>query len=693
MRRVSVAALIVAAFAAAVDARPVIVHVTSTTCTTATLRAMSTGDMTIERRWSGADVSFDLGEGAWTIGAEAPGCWAPAADIGVGAVNITLWPAATLRFHVEDHSDAAIQVRLASADGKIAPAVTSCAHAGSLWTCSVPATPLDLRIAAEGYVPQYIWGKDIARRAVVDLGTVRLTRGASVSGRVTLPLKQPNLDGITVQLAPAALADSGRAALLTQTVKTNGRGFFQFGAVDEGTYTVVARMSGWSPANASDVRVVAGAEVALGKPLDLTPLAKLEVLVDPPGLAGGKPWHITMVRSPPAVANAAEVVHAITSPAGEWSRPQLEAGLYDLSIGDAAGSIVHRQLVEIREGMPPLRISIDSFRVRGRVTFRGEPLECGISFAHPMNASANIRLRSDTDGRFETMLPEEGTWKVQLALAQGYAQLQPREIRRPADGAPVDLDLVLPSGRIRGKTVDENGDPVPAYVAVLQNGKYAASIMASDGRFDLIGVEPADVMIHASNSALDRDGGLVPHRVAEDSDDPITIPVPKRRKMKAWLVTPAGQPIAGALVRYVSAGNVAEEVSGPAGELVLPLPEGERSVPLVILSLGLPKKIMLFAAGPEASEIVVSSVAARLLLQHTPRNYWIAHDGAVFHGSFLFEPSSGGRPREATSNGFALDFEPGSYAICATPSRERCKTFMLQAGTTTTVDVSEIVAR
>jgi hypothetical protein len=688
-----IAALMAGALATSVQARTVVVQVASASCNAATLRATSAAGASVERPWTGAGVSFDLDEGAWTITATAPGCWAAPVDAAASPVKITLWPAATLRFRVEDPRDASVQVRVASADGKIAPVVIDCARDGGLYTCSVPATSLDLRIGADGFVPTYLWGRDAAAQARVDLGAIRLARGASVSGRVTLPLKDPKLDDISVQLAPAEVVDSRRAALLTQTVKANRRGFFQFGGVSEGTYSVVARAKGWSPASSGDVRVVAGAEVALPKPLELTPLATLEVFIDPPADAGGKPWRIRMARTWPPLTDPTDVIRASASPSGEWSRQHLAAGRYDLSVEDAAGSTLHRQFVDVADGAPPVRISISSFRVRGHVTFRGEPLECGVWLTHPMNASASIRVRSDKDGKFEAVLPKEGTWKVQLVVGNNYAQLRPIEIRRRSDGDPVDLALALPAGRIRGKTVDESGNPVASYVAVSANGRNAASVMASDGTFDLIGIEPADVMIHASNDALDRDGGLVPVHVTETADDPITVPVPKRRKAKAWLVTPEGQPIAGALVRYASAGSVKEEVTGPEGELLLALPNGELSVPLVVLSSGFPRKMMMLGVGAEPREIVVSRVAARLLLQHTPRSYWIAHDGAIFLGNFLFAPAYGGRPREVTEAGFALDVEPGSYAICATASSERCKTFVLQAGTTTTVDVAEIFSR
>src|SRR5207248_9625448 len=127
------------------------------------------------------------------------------------------------------------------------------------------------------------------------------------------------------------------------------------------------------------------------------------------------------------------------------------------------------------DGMPPLRVSIGAIRVRGRVTFRGDPLECGVTFVQPVNAKANIRLRTDKDGKFETVLPEEGRWRVQIIAGKTFARLPPVEIHRRYDGETAELALALPGGRIRGKTVDENSDPVSADIQLSQASAVTAS--------------------------------------------------------------------------------------------------------------------------------------------------------------------------------------------------------------------------
>jgi hypothetical protein len=692
--RTLAAAVLTAAFATHGYARSLIVHVASTSCKAATLRAVAADGAAIEHRWTGADVPFDLPDGVWTIKAEAPGCWAAPATSDTEPLKMALWPAATLRFRIEEPRDVPVEIRVASADGSIAPVTIDCAREDALRTCSVPATSLDVRLGADGFVPHYVWGRDVAPRARVDLGAIRLMRGASVSGRVTVPQKQPKLDDVTVQLVPGGLVafdgDPRRMALLTQTTKASRRGFFQFAGVSEGTYKVVARANGWSPAAEGDVRVIAGAEVALPKPLALSALARLDVVVDPVADPNGKPWRLELTPYPPTFPPAPALASTV-SPAGEWSRQQLEAGIYNLTVNDSTGSMLHRQIVEVSEGMPPLRVTIESFRIRGRVVFRGEPLQCGIWLTQPTNGNGSIRLRSDKDGRFETVLPEEGLWRIQLALTKGYAYLPDIDIRRRSDGAPTDVEIVLPSGRVRGKTVDEAGEPAASSVRILRDGgAYLATIRAEDGTFDLLGVPPIDVMIHARELALDRDSGLVPHHVTEEAEEPITIVLSKRKKAKAWLSTPDGRPIAGALVRYLSAGSMKEDVTGPSGELTFPLPQNEVAVPMVILPPGLPRKMTTLAIGTEATEIVISPIAARLVLNHTPKSFWIAHENVIFSGSSLFEPSYGLRPREATSAGFLLEVEPGAYAICASRAREQCKTFLLQAGSTTTIDMTEV---
>jgi Carboxypeptidase regulatory-like domain len=692
MQRRLAVALLAAVLAARLDARTVTVHVSAGDCKEAMLRATPATGERVERRWTGDDVSFDLPDGAWTITATAAECWASPVAADASAVAVKLWPAATLRFRLEEPRDAPVQVRISSPAGKIAPTDIYCARAGTLRTCSVPAMPLDLRISAAAFAPQYIFDREIAPRAHVDLGAVRLARGASVSGRVSLPQKNPKLENISVRIAPSALltrgADPVRVGMMSQTVKTNRRGFFQFGGLDEGTYTLVAVAEGWSAASASDVHVAAGAEVALPKPLELAPLATLDVVVEPPTDSGGRPWRINLLRTWPVSAEPVEPLRGAFSPAGEWRGRQLAAGRYSLSVEDADGSTFHRRFVDVRENAAPVHVAIDAFRVRGRVTFRGDPVECGIWFTHPLNATASIRLRSDKEGKFETVFPEEGEWAAQLTLPTNHAQLRNFEVRRRSDGAPVDLDLALPPGRIRGTTVDDDGAPIASAVRILSEGRFAGSVRAPDGKFDFVGIQAGDVMVHAR--AEDRDSGLVPVHVSETEQEPVTVVVPKRKKAKAWVVTAAGQPIAGALVRYWSAGSLQDEVTGPSGELTLPVPQSETAVPMIVLPPGLPRKMLTLTLGPEPAEIVISPVGSRLLLTHAPKIYWVAHGDTIFSGHLLFEPSLGGPPREATPAGLLLELEPGSYSFCTAQSRERCKTFVLQAGTTTNVNVEAI---
>lgn len=691
MRVQSAVALLAAALAVPAGARTVTVHVAAGPCTAPTTIRVTTPNAAapIERRWNNRDLAFDGPDGTWTIAATAPGCWAAPVVTDAAAVDVKLLPAGTLRFALEEPRDAAVRLRVSSPGGAIAPVDVDCERDGVRRTCTVPAMSLDLRIAADGFVPHYIFDRAVPPHGRVDLGAIRLVRGASVSGRIALPEKNPKLDGVAVHLAPSALmghgADPVRAALVSQSAKTNRRGVFQFAGVGEGTYTVVAEAPGWSPASVGDVHVVAGAEVALAKPLELAPLAALRVVVHPPADFGGKPWRIDLLRTWPESLQPLQPLRAAFSPAGEWIGRGLAAGRYSVAVEDAAGSTFHRQFVEIGDNAAPLEITIDAFRVRGRVSFRGQPIECGVWFTHPLNATASIRLRTDKEGKFETVFPEEGEWAAQIALPSNHVQLRNFDVRRRSDGAPVDVDLALPPGRIRGTTVDDAGTPVPSAVRVLADGHFAGSVRAPAGAFDLIGVQLGDVMVNAR--AEDRDSGLVPVHVTEEDQEPLTIVVPKRKSAKAWVVTAAGQPVAGALVRYWAAGSGHDDVTGPAGELTFPVPAGETSIAMVILPPGLPRKMLTLTLGAEPAEIVISPFGAQLLLTRTPKNYYVFHDGALFSGHALVEPFYGGQPREVTAAGLLLDLEPGAYALCATQARDRCKTFLLQAGTTTSVDL------
>ena len=113
------AAVFATAFATHGYARSLIVHVTSTSCKAGMLRAVAADGAAVERRWSGADVAFDLSDGVWTIEAEAPGCWAAPATSDSEPLKITLWPAATLRFRIEEPRDVLAAIDLAASKADI----------------------------------------------------------------------------------------------------------------------------------------------------------------------------------------------------------------------------------------------------------------------------------------------------------------------------------------------------------------------------------------------------------------------------------------------------------------------------------------------------------------------------------------------------------------------------------------------
>jgi hypothetical protein len=148
----------------------------------------------------------------------------------------------------------------------------------------VPATEVDIRLDADGFIPSYLWNVRAETGKVTKLPATRLVRGASIAGWIEVP--RGDAKAAEVELLPVGAAPemplSERDAPRSSVAVANDRGFFQFAAGPPGSYTVVARKRGWSPARETDVVIEAGREHVLRAPLLLQPLASLSVTLQPP---------------------------------------------------------------------------------------------------------------------------------------------------------------------------------------------------------------------------------------------------------------------------------------------------------------------------------------------------------------------------------------------------------------------------
>lgn len=649
-------------------------------CTTGMLRADC--DACSEHRtarWRArdgvADATLDLSAAPrWRVQAVAEGCWSAPSEVAGDAkvATLALWPStrivATLAPPRGEKAPQAVQLRLRGKE--IPDAIVDCARVKDRWSCEVPATELDVRVAAASFVPHYLWGV----RPRLDAGTLTLQRGASISGRAALPSRGEE-GPITVTLAPDAFTDAPRASLAAFTTTTNDRGFFQFSGFEPGSWTVTASKSGWSAAQ-TRVVIKEATETALADVLTLRPLARVELTLDPPRDVGGADWMVKLEREPSWGMRVPMGESA--SSEGRWRSEPLESGLYFITVKDAGGTVVHTGGQMIEPGMAPLAIRIDRVVVRGTVALAGEPVKAGLTFND--SAGKRVRMTSDAEGHFEGAIArsERGTWSVQVTPEDTRATITLRKIRIEARDGVADVDIELPEGRVTGKAVDDAGQPVRATLRVMGKNDSAQTTTGADGTFTVAGLEPGDVELRASTR--DVDSGFVAHTIRGADDEPLTLVLPRKLKASVTIETPFGRPFAGASVHIITSERIMiDEVSGPNGRVLIASPSTAPVAHVIVNAPGYPlaMRAVPLTGNDEARHVRLSPVGGKVLV---PQETYIGRRGMPVMNMYAWLDPPPNTFRTSVPGGHLLDLEPGEYRFCADHAQQRCVDRAVTAG-------------
>jgi hypothetical protein len=679
------------------DAATAVRILTRGSCTSGTVRAEPVCDGCAAEpgiaRWTAqsgvADLPLDLGDAApqWRVQAQADGCWSAAMFVAPQAESaiLTILPAARLSFTLQtprgEREPETVHLRVGSVrEGDVPEALVDCERTSGRWHCRIPAAELDVRVSPSGFVPHYLWGIRPDPGATFNAGTLALRRGGSVAGHVDVS-PRGDAGAVDVTLAPETYGDSPHDRRKALTTRTNARGFFQFRGVDAGKWTITAAKPGWSPARAA-ITVESGAEAALAKPLVVEPLATLELAIDPARDPGGADWTIRLEQMPEWGQRFRVAEKASTE--GTWKADGLEAGMYIVTVRDAAGAVVHQGGQVVSYGMAPVPLRIDVIAVRGKVTLGGEPIAARLDFLQAGGRKA--RLQSDVDGTFAGHIPKEARfrWSVKVTPDGTTAAVQVRNVDvTPIDGtARVDIDL--PDGRLSGTVVDETGQPVRSTLEIRGETISVDASTASDGTFAVRGLPLGEVELQATNKV--GDSGYLKHTIRESDDEPLTIVTPRRLRVHATVVTPSGQPYAGALVRVLRSLRITvDETTGPNGRFPIQSPARDPIAHVVVLAPG-------YGAIMQALPLTGSNEDRRVVLPPASGSVWIPAGPDPAAWPFLapvglpmldlytwLEPPPAGF-RRAVNGGRVLDLAPGTYRFCTDITERVCVTQTVAPG-------------
>jgi hypothetical protein len=639
------------------------------------------------------------GDAKWRVVLTSSRCWAPApiVDGAISHVDLPVWPAAPLRGRVAPPPgiDVPKQLRLlVRADG-VPPTAVDCPVVDRQWHCTLPKVALEVRLAADGFIPLYLFGVAVPH----DLGTIALKQGGSVSGWVQLQDRTLKAEAIHVELVPHGFPSGARTPEPVARTSVNARGFFQFRDVPPSLYDVVVRAPHRSAARAERIHVTEAREYLVEGALILRPPAQLEVVMQPAFGADGKPWTIALARAE-ARTNVLRSMGSVSTTAdGRHLFEDLDAGYYSISVHDSRGATLQTiPRIDVAPGMAPVIVQLTQIPVRGRVRSGGAPMRAKLLFR---GSGAQTELDSDDDGNFAGMLAREGKWSVHITPSGGTAYvIRSTQVRRSESEDVARVELDVSGGEALGTVVDEKDHPLLADVFVLRppglEAIAAAPTQAADGAFRLFGLDDGPVVLEARTNRDEL--AQVAYEVRSKDPQPAKIVIRPQKTMRLWLTTPSSDAVPGALVRYCTSpsSELKSATSDPAGEVSIVLPSDTTIFTSVILGPGLPAKMAAIAFQPDGDvhRVVIEPEPALLRVQLGPGIHpMLSVPGGVPLPLFrLATPTYGaGRPPEMRDDGWLLPLDAGGYTLCA--ETIGCRVLRLIAGQEVAVDVRGEPAR
>ncbi|MFY9826329.1 MAG: carboxypeptidase-like regulatory domain-containing protein [Thermoanaerobaculia bacterium] len=466
--------------------------------------------------------------------------------------------------------------------------------------CEVPAGRVDLRFQGTALMPAYQWNVPVKEGETKDL-TVKLERGAAISGWVRTVDEAIPTHSVLVSLAPEVVGSLGLPAkplrMVSLEYTTRPWGFFRFAGVKPGRYVIRASEPGLPTAHSGPIVIEGDRSVEMPEPLWVTPPVGLDVTVHPFTAPNERPW--SFILQPDRRMDEGETWQPLTgtgSRLGRWQAQGLPPGDYWLGIGLAEDNVWQKQKVTLLRGSRALNALVQLIPVHGRLTWREGPLAAALDFN---NARGSASFRSDSQGRFEGFLPDEGPWEIRVSGSQALRfDLNLQGPVRVPKGAPfAALEIRIPDTALPLEVVDERGRSLPrSTVNVL--GRIRNQAVTDDfGKLTFIGLNPGPQCLLAARGDPYRLSERSPVALHEgDGTPPVRLVVPDRLDISGRILPHLGF-ASGAQVLAWPAGSgtgVPVEISGSDedGGFGLALPPGTRKVSLVVLPPGSALRIL-----------------------------------------------------------------------------------------------------
>lgn len=549
----------------------------------------------------------------WELRAHAKGWWAQPVPLYLtgqhGDATLELWPECdfhgTLDVGQGAVLPASVKLWFRPLVGRVSGAVqegenhptqwwkefeeATCVVEGSAFHCALPATTMDIKLRARGFISHYWWGKSLPEHGGVDAGRVRLRPGASLVGFVSTVAGPAKPAECQVTLTPEAGGSQSppeaeeRNLLRGLKTRIDARGFYAFEGVEPGSYTLEAHQEGFAPTRHAHVGIEASTELqgetlVLERPLDLS------VEVRPPTDAYGAAWTLD-VLAVDEQHRYSPVSRSRVPESGLFQVRGLACGQYVLVLEDSTGSHFLEDQIRLEPPSAPFVLEAKLIPVEGGITLGSRPLAATIWFGGQHGVS-RIRMVTDNDGKYSGFLPREGKWKVDVTSERPLVHSAPVvNVKYSPELGRASVDVALPDTRLRGTVVGEDAQPVAGATVVVfgGGGEYFETPSGEDGAFDVAGLAASIVTLQASDTVPDGPRTSDPLTVVLASGStpaPIRLVLKRSREITIRVLNDQGQGIFGAtvdLLRDPVEGLTTEMPWGStdfAGEVRLRVPRG-----------------------------------------------------------------------------------------------------------------------
>jgi protocatechuate 3,4-dioxygenase beta subunit len=365
----------------------------------------------------------------------------------------------------------------------------------------------EVEIQAKGFVEQAGIYVELPRDA--DLGVLALSRVATLSGTVVDPAGQV-VPRSVVQVRPPDDSRGWWNRPDEYSATTDSQGRFEVDDAPTGKVSLFASREGFAPSSTLEVEVAPAQKLG-----NITLALRLGGRIDGQLLAT-EGDHVdgrtVSVRS----LKRGEIEDTVTDSSGDFAFEALAPGEYEVTAEASESSDSPREESRFDwMARASRRLSTDATIVDGETTrvILGAPPRAPVLLSgvvrrgtHPVEG-AGVTAWGQTDvgedqlrfavsnaaGSYQMTLDEPGVWNFSLQGPSGGAQISRSE--RIPEVASLTLDFELPSGRISGRVLGPDGEPLPrAHVRAeiepseaekRSDGIYGECQSDGEGRFEL----------------------------------------------------------------------------------------------------------------------------------------------------------------------------------------------------------------